>query len=106
MNFNEYQKKAASFRLPSADFIYAVLNLPAEAGEVAGKVAKNFRDANGELDAHTSNEIVKELGDVLWHIAAIADDLGYELSDIADMNIAKLQKRFDANTIQGSGDNR
>jgi NTP pyrophosphatase (non-canonical NTP hydrolase) len=50
--------------------------------------------------------VKKELGDILWNVAAVALDHGYTLEDIAAGNIVKLSGRKDNNTIQGSGDNR
>jgi NTP pyrophosphatase (non-canonical NTP hydrolase) len=51
-------------------------------------------------------EVAKELGDVLWYIANLAEDLGYDLAEIADMNLEKLADRANRNVIKGSGDNR
>lgn len=103
MNLNEYQNMAMSFRLPSAGEAYALYNLGAEAGEVLGVVAKGLRDGR-KFDYEQS--IKKELGDVLWHVAAIAIDNGFTLEDIAMSNIAKLTQRKATGTIQGSGDER
>lgn len=103
MSFNEYQNVAMGFRLPSAGEAYALYNLGSEAGEVLGVVAKGLRDGRG---FDYEQKLKKELGDVLWHVAAIALDNGFTLQDIADSNIAKLSARKENNTIQGSGDNR
>lgn len=104
MNFTEYQMKALSFRLPSADAMYAMLNLGAEAGEVLSLEAKLIRDG-GNIEEYRA-KLKKELGDVLWHIAAIAKDNGMDLHEIAVGNIHKLADRQSKNTIQGNGDNR
>lgn len=104
MNFTEYQMKAMAFRIPSADSTYAMLNLGAEAGEVLSLEAKLIRDG-GSIDEYRAN-LKKELGDVLWHIAAIAKDNGMDLHEIAVGNIHKLADRQSKNTIQGNGDNR
>lgn len=103
MNLNEYQNTAMTFRLPSATEAYALFNLGAEAGEVLGVHAKAVRD--GRKFDYDQN-IKKELGDVLWHVAAIAIDNGFTLEDVALANISKLSKRKAENTIQGSGDDR
>jgi len=103
MNFNEYQNKAMSFRLETATPAYAMYNLGSEAGEVLGVVAKALRDGR---TFDYEQKLKKELGDVLWHVAAIAIDNGFTLQDIADSNIAKLSERKKNNTIQGSGDDR
>ena len=48
----------------------------------------------------------KELGDILWCLAAVAKDYGFDLDDVATANITKLTNRKNNNTIQGNGDNR
>jgi hypothetical protein len=48
----------------------------------------------------------KELGDILWFIAGLASNYGWNLEDIAQMNLNKLEDRKNRNVIQGSGDNR
>ena len=103
MNFKEYQKKAVEFAIyPEAyKVIYPTLGLCGEAGEVAEKVKKQVRDGN-----FNRHEVAKELGDVLWYLANLANDIGYSLSEVAVMNVDKLQSRKDRNVISGSGDNR
>ena len=103
MNFDEYQKKAMQTAIypESAKIIYPALGLASEAGEVAGKVKKKIRD--NQFD---KNELAKEIGDCLWYCAAIASDADLSLDEIANQNIAKLEKRMKENKIQGSGDNR
>ena len=103
MHFDSYQAKAMTFRKPTADNVYALLGLMEEAGEVAGKFSKMRRD--GKTDDFVE-DVKKELGDVMWMVAAIASDLQLHLSDIAQANIDKLTKRKEAGTIGGSGDNR
>lgn len=103
MTFDEYQSKALEFRVPSADEYYALLNIGGEVGELQGLVAKGRRDGRGLT---YDMNVKKELGDILWHVAAIAADHGYALSDIAYGNIWKLSARKDAGTIQESGDDR
>lgn len=104
MNFTEYQMKAMAFRLPSATADYALFNLAGEVGEVLSLEAKLIRDG-GSIDEYRA-KLKKELGDVLWHIAAIARDNGMDLTDIAVGNIDKLANRQKNNTIQGNGDDR
>lgn len=102
-HLNEYQVKAAEFRLPSAGPEYAMKGLVGEVGELFSLLAKAERD--GRKFDHELN-IKKELGDILWFVAAIAADNGYELEEIAMSNINKLEARKANGTIQGSGDNR
>lgn len=102
MLLNEYQREAMKYRLGSADWLYAYLGLIGEVGELYSHLAKAKRDGY-EPDLKT---IMKELGDVLWFVAAIADDWDIDLETIADMNIEKLASRAARNVIKGSGDDR
>lgn len=109
MQFDEYQKlsrRTAKYPNAGANFIYPTLGLAGEAGEVAEKIKKVLRDANGEIDETRRAEIGKELGDVLWYVAQIATELGISLDDVAKMNLEKLLSRLDRGVIGGSGDNR
>ena len=83
-----------------------VLGLPGEAGEAADKFKKILRDKNGVISLAERDEIVKELGDVLWYVAMIAEYLEVPLSEVARANIDKLESRFKRNKIHGEGDNR
>ena len=100
---NDYQDQAMSFRLPSANEAYALYGLMGEVGEFYGALAKAIRDEVGAIDAVM---VRKELGDILWFVAAVATDFGFDLEDIAQGNIDKLSSRKDRGVIQGSGDNR
>lgn len=100
---NDYQGDAMRFRLATATPEYAKLGLLGEAGEVASLEAKVIRDGK-KVDYE--QQMKKELGDVLWFVAAIAMDNGFTLQDVADANIYKLSGRKDAGTIGGSGDDR
>lgn len=114
MNMNEYQDRVNDTAIyregnnPYFNYVYPVLGLTGEAGEVAEKYKKCIRDGVTSLfDARDkSEEIAKELGDVLWYVAAIAGDMGYTLEEIATMNIDKLQDRAKRGVLKGSGDNR
>ena len=102
MNFNEYQQKAMSFRLESANSPYAFMGLVGEVGELYGAIAKAMRDGT-EIDPEY---VKKELGDILWFVAAITTDMNLNLSDVAQKNIEMLGSRKARGTIQGSGDDR
>jgi NTP pyrophosphatase (non-canonical NTP hydrolase) len=104
MNLDQYQRSAMTFRLPTADREYALLNLLAESGEVAGKAAKHRRDGGDVVEYNM--HIKKELGDVMWQVAAVAKDHGWLLSQVAEHNLEKLSSRQQRDVIQGSGDNR
>lgn len=83
------------------ELYYLSLGLTSEAGEVAGKVKKLIRD--GKLDI---GNLAYELGDCFWYLARLCDAIGYEPEDILTININKLLKRKENNTLSGSGDAR
>ncbi len=109
MNFTEYQTKSrvtAKYPAIGHAVIYPTLGLVNEAGEVAGKIKKVFRDKNGEISAETREALKAELGDVLWYLAQTCTELELSLDEVAESNIAKLLDRMARGKIQGDGDNR
>ena len=109
MDFNEYQKKAqktAIYPGKGENLYYPTMGLTGEAGEVAEKVKKLLRDFNNKITDEYKLEILKELGDVLWYVTDIAQELGSSLQDVAELNIKKLESRKKRNVIKGNGDNR
>ena len=86
--------------------IYPTLGLTGEAGEVANKVKKIIRDGTNKNNENLVQEISAEIGDCLWYISVLADDIGVKLSDIANSNLEKLENRKKKGTIHGSGDDR
>jgi len=109
MDFNDYQtksRKTAGYPAIGHPVIYPTLGLVNEAGEVAGKIKKVFRDKGGQLSAETREALKAELGDVLWYIAQVATELDLTLDEIAEYNITKLYDRLERGKIRGDGDNR
>lgn len=132
MTLNEYQQKAMTTCLESSkNFPYMMLNLVGEVGEFASKVAKairkeqvqigtygcdveHFVDANELCDCsdptnrtmpeELSDALEKEAGDILWQLAGLCNVLGWNLEDVAQHNLDKLQGRKQAGTIDGNGD--
>ena len=68
------------------------LGLCGEAGEVAEKIKKFFRDED-----FSKEDIVKELGDVLFYVTALANHIGSDLQTVMNTNISKLQDRLNRN---------
>lgn len=103
MTFDDYQAAAKKTAIYPEQYkvIYPALGLAGESGEVAEKVKKWIRDGKLDPDA-----VKKELGDVLWYVAAVASDLDLSLSDVAQTNVQKLESRQARGTLSGSGDNR
>jgi NTP pyrophosphatase (non-canonical NTP hydrolase) len=103
--FSDYQKSAMDLRLSRDNHItYATLGLVGEAGELANKVKKLLR-GDPERDELLAG-VKAEMGDVLWYLAALAEDLNVDLSEIAGENIDKLHSRQTRGKLLGGGDNR
>lgn len=110
--------------------IYIAGKLGGEAGELSGQVFKAMRDdetivgplhTNSAFGEHIEGnffmetkplsgarraKVIKEAGDVLWYLAALADELGMSLSEIALGNLENLAGRTERGTLQGDGSDR
>lgn len=106
---NEYQESTRLTAIYPKDqaITYLALGLASEAGEVAGKIKKVIRDQSAfDLSTEWKKDFLSEVGDVLWYIARIADELDVSLSEVAEKNIEKLLDRSSRGVIKGSGDSR
>lgn len=114
MTFDEYQKQAITTdtfggrmdSLSDHGFLEKAFGLIGEAGEVAEKLKRVYREQGGVLSAEDKAEIIKEFGDVLWYISALSFYLEVPLSDVAAGNLAKVLSRRRRSRTLGSGDNR
>jgi NTP pyrophosphatase (non-canonical NTP hydrolase) len=97
--YQEWTKDTAVYP-PKKGIEYLALELCSEAGEVASVVKRHIRD-NKPL-----NDLYKEIGDCMWSLARLSDELGWSLEDIIEANRAKLEDRKARNVIHGQGDNR
>lgn len=50
--------------------------------------------------------LIKEIGDCLWYISALCNELGITLFQAAYMNLVKLHDRTERGRLQGGGDDR
>lgn len=114
--FEDYQRNAlltASYPDRGRNLVYPALGVADEAGELAEKVKKLWRNhgiTSGDfinceicptLPVNILRDgIIAEAGDVLWYLAAIAYELGISLEEIAQKNLAKLADRRDRNVIK------
>lgn len=112
LSFEEYQRAASELAVYPDNgtgswtaISYVGLGL-GEAGEVQGKLKKILRDDAGVITQEKREAIAGELGDVLWYVAMLADELGLGLEDIAEANLSKLFSRKERGVLTGSGDNR
>lgn len=109
MDLDQYQQEARNTavypgRYGFGGLMYCALGL-GESGEVQNKVKKFYRSGR-DPSADDRLEIAKELGDILWYVANTAAEIGYELSEIASLNIHKLNSRMERGVLEGNGDNR
>jgi len=114
LDFDVYQHEATK-TLKNGNSSHLSFGLLAEAGEVATLFQKFHRgdpryvqpDLFGDDFSHEfRNNLYKEMGDVLWYLACLADYFGMPLSSVAQYNLDKLKKRQAEGKIQGDGDNR
>lgn len=116
MTFDEYQKQAVTTdvtglgkRIKHAHdpaYVDKILSLVGESGEVAEKYKKIIRDKQGIIGEQDRQEIIKELGDVVWYVAVLAHYLDVPFDELAQMNLDKLAKRKSQGKLGGKGDNR
>ena len=103
MSLSEYQlfSRTTAIYPKEKALDYLCLGLASEAGEVAGKRKKHIRD--GGVDVVS---IIDELGDVMWYVTRLADELGFSVEEVLQRNWAKLKDRQERNVLKGSGDAR
>jgi NTP pyrophosphatase (non-canonical NTP hydrolase) len=122
MELNEYQRQAMSTCMESCENdAYMLLNLVAEVGEFAGKMAKHIRKGEALMGSNDFlfskrlgiaqgtdylEELKKEAGDIMWQIAGLCYTMGWELEEVCQANLAKLASRKERGVIDGEGDNR
>lgn len=113
MDFNKYQEKTRLTDVgPSKKhginppWLYYVLGIGGETGELFENIKKHFRDDYGKMTKDRFNKIKKEMGDMLWYQARLADYFGIEFNEIARDNISKLLDRKKRKVIHGDGDDR
>ena len=111
MKLNDYQEQAVKTAVYPSDMAlpYLALGLAGEAAEVSNKIKKIIRgdyDNDPTLAELALSAVAHELGDTLWYIAVLADELGVELDTVGLNNLAKLHNREIHGTLKGSGDDR
>jgi NTP pyrophosphatase (non-canonical NTP hydrolase) len=104
MTFDEYQHQAlATATDEGSELQQRVLGLMGEAGEIADKIKRWYRDDNADFSRLNKDVLAAELGDTLWYVAALADLLGHRLSEIASTNIKIRAERIRRRKAGGGG---
>lgn len=110
MDFSDYQDRAeetAIFPDELPDFVntgqvYTVLGQAGESGEISEKMKKAIR----EDDEQYIQEMRDEVGDVLWYLSQVCEEFDWDMGDVAQENIEKLQDRQRRGKLEGKGDSR
>lgn len=108
-SLNRYQqesRKTWSHIVMNHPIVYPTMGLVNEAGELAGKIKKIFRDKAGVIGETDRQALKGELGDVLWYLTQICTELDLTLEEVAEANLEKLFSRLERGQIRGEGDNR
>ena len=106
MTIDEYSKQALStltseheYGEVRAQLMSVVLGLGGESGEILEKFKKILREKKGVINEADKEEIVKELGDVLWYLNSISTLIGSSLEEVARKNNEKLKSRQARNQL-------
>ena len=99
MDLNEYQRQSSlsdqrkeKTTNIGTDFLIPLLGLVGEIGSVASEYKKHLRDGNSY--PIYKEKLKEELGDVLWYVAVLAQDMGLSLEEIAQLNLDKTKERW------------
>lgn len=95
MTLDGYQRRAASTDVEgqSDDPIVPLLGLAGEVGALIAEFKKKRRP-DGVAYTGFDDVVVKELGDILWYLAALARRVGVPLSTVAAQNLTKTRERW------------
>ena len=83
-------KYAPDYQHYKLNVLYAAIGMCGEAGEVS-ELVKKYEYHGHAID---TEHLARELGDVLWYVAYMADLFGYSLGKIMAINQEKLAKRY------------
>jgi NTP pyrophosphatase (non-canonical NTP hydrolase) len=113
LTFNDYDKFSATTDQSNQDpavinppWLYYLVKLQGEIGELSEKIGKVFRDQAGVFSNEDRRLICLEIGDILWYLTRLAAAFGFGIGYVAARNIIKLAARLEQNKIHGQGDER
>lgn len=106
MEIQDYQKKASRTNADCGgllmDNIHMVLGMQTESAELADVLKKNIAYGK-EIDWVNIKE---EIGDLMWYVANMCNINGWDLRDILDTNIKKLEARYPEKFTKENATNR
>ncbi len=89
----EYQEKckatAKKFETKKEEILTWGLGITGEAGDVASCIKKTFAHDNDQTSGIREN-----LGDTLWYIAMICNFFDWDMREVLNENMKKLEKRY------------
>lgn len=96
---NKYQKEAA-IKFKNHHHLdreqARLLNWAVGLGGEAGEVQELIKHVVFAEETMNKMDLAKELGDVLWYVSAIATSSGINMEDVAELNLAKLNHRYNS----------
>lgn len=120
LTFDQYQEQASKTAIypnrggslvangvvlhPGLD--YVTKGLCGEVGELMEHLKKATRDNKGEISEEKHDLIFKEVGDILWYLSQICNELNIKMTSAAQANLDKLKDRQARGVLGGSGDKR
>ena len=84
MNFDDYMRETtttAVYPNKGNNIFYPALGL-GEAGEIQNQVKKIMRDDGGVITEERRLNLMKELGDLLWYVGAMCNELGVSMDTV------------------------
>ena len=96
--FNEYVKKVAHRETMKIES--RMLDVASEVGELSKEVLKNTK--YGTKEFIVTDDFKLELGDVLYSILSMADEVGVDAVECLDRVLAKYKSRIDSKGNLGS----
>jgi NTP pyrophosphatase (non-canonical NTP hydrolase) len=109
-NIDLYQKRCAdtdsSTRCTKPAYLYYVLGMCGETGELTERIKKLMRNKKGKVDAEFVDGLKGELGDIMWYVSRLAAQFDIKMSSVTKCNLKKLKSRKQRGVIKSQGDNR
>lgn len=99
MKFSEYQTKALVHLTPAyegvnKDLVHGIIGILSEAGELADLLKKMHFHPQKHVDR---TNVLDEIGDLMFYIALTIMSIGGTMNEVLDMNLAKLDVRYNKN---------
>ena len=87
---DRFQKAAKQTARPTPALDTLFIGLSAEVGELC---SERMRELRSDRSALGREEVISELGDIMWYVANIADRYDMTLDQVSEYNQIKLIKR-------------